>query len=113
MSATSITSAPTVLQGLTKLAYAASWSGTSPVGTLAVQGSGDYAIGANGVVSVAGTWTTMTLNLNGAAVSSLPVSGNTGSALIDMETAVYAIRLVYTKASGIGTLSATINGKVT
>lgn len=114
MSAASITSTPTILRSLTKVSYSASWTGSTPIGTLAVQCSNDYALGANGVVSNAGTWNTMTLNLAGVPVTSVPVTGNTGNGLIDLSggTAAYATRLVYTKTSGTGTLNATFVGKV-
>lgn len=113
MSATSITSAVTILQSVTRISYGLSWVGTVPVGTAAVQVSNDYSVYANGSVHNTGTWTTLILDLNGVPVSSIPISGSPGSAMIDIDgTAVYAIRLVYTKTSGTGTLQAIINGKV-
>ena len=113
MSATSITSLVTVLQSITGCSYQAVWSGTSPVGTLSVQVSNDYALTATGGVANSGTWTTITLNVGGSPASSVSVSGNTGSAFIDIDkTGAYAVRLVYTKGSGTGTLNATIAGKV-
>ena len=107
-----LTSSPTILQSLTRVAYSIVWSGTSPVGTLSIQGSGDYSVDSTGTVLNAGTWTTMTFYVNGAAATSAPVTGNTGNGIIDISTAVYAIRLVYTRASGTGTMTATINAKV-
>lgn len=113
MSATSITSAVTVLQSITSVSYQASWTGTSPVGTLAVQVSDDYLLNAVGVVINSGTWTTIYLNVNGTPASSIAVSGSTGNGFIDIEkTAAYAIRLVYTRTSGSGALTAVITGKV-
>lgn len=113
MSAASITSAVTVIQKISMMSYAYSWAGTSPVGTIAVQVSNDYALDPNGSVANAGTWNTLTFNLNGSAVTSAPVSGNSGSGFIDIDqTGAYAIRTVYTKTSGTGTLQATVNGKV-
>lgn len=114
MSATSITSSVTVLQGLTVGAYTYSWSGTSPVGNIAVQISNDYSILPSGVVNNAGTWVTIYVTLNGAAVvNAIPVTGNTGEGAVEWSTGTYAIRTVYTKTSGIGTLQCVINGKVT
>lgn len=108
-----ITSAPTVLQSISQVCYSVSWAGTSPVGTVSVQASNDYAINANGQVENAGTWATMTLQYNGSAVTSIPVTGNSGNGLIDItDTAAYAIRLVYTAGSGTGTLQAIVSGKV-
>jgi hypothetical protein len=113
MSQASLTSAPTVLSSLSKPSYAISWSGSSPVGTIIVQVSNDYSLGANGLVSNAGTWNTIPfLNSSGAIVSSFAVSGNTGTGFLDIDTAAYAIQLVYTKTSGTGTLAVTIAGKV-
>lgn len=108
-----ITSAPTVLQSLTRVSYAVAWVGTAPVGTVSVQVSNDYSIGPNGIVVNAGTWNTVTLLYNGTLVTSVPVTGNTGNGFVEVnETAAYAMRLVYTAASGSGTLTATIVGKV-
>lgn len=106
------TSLVTVLQSLTKISYALSWTGATPVGTVSVQGSNDYALGANGAMSNAGTWTSLSLQYNGTAVLTIPVSGNTGTGLIDLETGAYALRLIYTAGSGSGSLTAVINGKV-
>lgn len=109
----SITSAPTVLQSISQVCYSVSWTGTTPVGTISVQASNDYSINPNGTVDNPGTWATMTLQYNGSAVTSIPVTGNTGNGLIDItDTATYAIRLVYTASSGTGTLTAIVSGKV-
>lgn len=111
--AANITSSPTILQSITKLSYQAVWTGTTPVGTLSVQVSDNYSLNQDGTQNYAGDWNTLTLNLNGALVTSIPVSGNSGTIFIDVYvTAAYAGRLVYTRASGTGTMSATVNGKV-
>lgn len=111
--AASITSAPTILQQKSMCNYSASWSGTSPVGTLSVQASNDYSQDVTGKVSNAGTWNTLTLELNGQPVQSIPVTGNTGSAMIDLDSiAAYAVRLIYTSTSGTGTMQALIVCKV-
>lgn len=107
-----ITSAPTILQSLTKLSYSVAWTGTSPVGTLSVQVSNDYTLQAQGGVT-GGTWNTLPLNLNGASVTSIPVSGNSGNGFIDIETlSAGAVQLLYTAASGTGTLTATVKAEV-
>jgi hypothetical protein len=108
-----ITSLATILNSLTMASYTVAWSGTTPVGTLAVQASNDYA--ANGAIVVnAGTWNTIPVLLaTGSTVTAIPISGNTGNGEIDLfELPMYAVRLVYTPASGIGTLNAVIVGKV-
>lgn len=106
--ATSITSAPTIVQNLSMVSYDISWSaGSTPVGTMSVQVSNTYSQNADGTVRNAGNWTTLTLSNTPA------ISGNTGNGAIDIDaTAFYAIRLVYTRVSGSGTMLAVINGKV-
>jgi hypothetical protein len=95
------------------MSYGISWSGTSPVGTISVQVSNDYSVGANGKQSNAGTWNTITFNQNGSAVSSFAVSGNTGNGFLDIDQmGAYAIRLIYVATSGVGQLQVTYNGKV-
>ena len=107
-----ITSAPTILQSLTLVNYAVSWTGTSPVGTLSVEASNDCTVAAEGGVT-GGTWNTVPLTFAGSSVDSIPVTGSTGNGMIDIGTlAAYACRLVYTATSGTGTLKATVVGKV-
>lgn len=102
-----ITSAVTVVQKLSMISYDISWTGTTPVGTLAVQVSNTYSQNADGTVKNAGNWQDLTLSTTPS------VSGNTGNGFIDIdETAAYAIRLVYRRTSGVGTLNATVNAKV-
>ncbi len=109
----SITSAPTILQSITEISYEVVWSGTSPIGTISVQVSNDYSVHPDGSVNNAGHWVTATLSVAGTPASSVPLSGNTGEGMIDpFSTAAYAVRLVYTRASGTGTMNAVINGKV-
>jgi len=104
---TILTSKVTVIQNLSMLSYALSWAGASPAGSVSVQASNDYAQDASGAVQNAGTWTTLPLS------ASTLVSGNTGTGFIDIDSqAGYALRLVYTPASGIGTLQVVANGKV-
>jgi hypothetical protein len=89
------------------ISYDCSWTGTSPVGTITVQSSNTYSQNAAGVVQNAGDWNT--LPLSGTA----SVSGNTGSGVVDVTASgLYAVRLVYTPASGTGTLNVTVSGKV-
>lgn len=107
MASASITSLVTIIQKISYVSYAVSWSGTSPVGVFTVQASNDYTQDGSGVVLNAGTWTDVPLS------SAAAVSGNTGNGVIDLDgISVYAIRLVYTKTSGTGTAQATITGKV-
>lgn len=113
MAATTITSTATVLQSLSMASYEVSWTGTSPVGTLALQVSNSFALASDGTVGAAGTWTTVPLELSDAEVTSIPITGNTGNGFIDVTMhAGYALRLLYTKASGTGALTAIFSGKV-
>ena len=107
MSQASITSLVTIISNISMMSYSYSWSGTSPVGTIDVQVSNDYTQNAAGAVLNAGTW-------NSLPLSTAPtVSGNTGSGLIDIDQlGSFAIRTVYTKGSGTGTLTAIFKGKV-
>lgn len=110
--ATDQTSDVTILQSLSRVAYAFSWSGTTPIGTLSLQGSNNYALNPDGTVGNSGTWVTLAVEYNGSVVTEIPVSGNTGTGSIDVTTAFYAIRVFYDRTSGVGTLTGVINGKV-
>ncbi len=113
MSAASITSEATVLQSLSNVSYEVSWTGSTPVGTLAAQVSNSYTVAASGGTGSTGTWTALPLEVSGAEVTSIPISGTTGNGFIDITlNAGYAVRLVYTKGSGTGTLTAIVAGKV-
>lgn len=104
----SITSDVTIIQNLSLIGYDISWTGSSPVGAMSVQISNTYSLNPDGTVRNAGNWTTLTLS---AATN---VSGNSGNGFIDVElTGANAIRLVYTRTSGTGTMNATIAAKGT
>lgn len=103
----------TILRSLSKCSYGLSWAGTSPVGTASVECSNDYSLNPDGSVKNVGTWNTMTFLYNGSLVSSVAISGNSGTGMFDIfDTGIYAIRLIYTFGSGVGTLQAIISGKV-
>jgi len=102
-----ITSKVTIIDNKTIIGYDISWTGTAPVGTMSVQVSNSYSENADGSVRNAGNWTTLTLS------APTPVSGATGNGFIDVDlTGGYAIRLVYTRTSGTGTMNAVICAKV-
>lgn len=108
-----ITSSVTILQQKTVFSYGFSWSGTVPVGTLSLQFSNDYSLNAAGAVKNAGTWTTATFSVSGVPASSIAVSGSPGTAFIDVtKTGAYAMRTVYTRTSGTGTLQCLLTAKV-
>lgn len=103
-----IISKVTIVDNISMISYDISWAGTAPVGLMSVQVSNSYSINADGSVKNLGNWTTLTLS------SPPTVSGNTGNGFIDVDvTAAYAIRLVYTQASGTGTMQAILAAKVT
>ena len=113
--ASTITVQPTVLKNLTMASYSYSWSnGSTPVGTVTLQLSNDYSLNPNGSVNNQGTWTDAYWfdPSVGSYVSSAAVSGDTGNGVIEMETGAYAVRTVYTPASGDGTMTITFVGKV-
>ncbi len=112
--ATDQTSEATILQSISGVAYTLAWSGTSPIGTIAVQGSNDYSLHPDGTEKSAGTWVPIYISVNGTSpAASAAITGNTGSALIEiLKTTVYAIRLFYDATSGVGSLTATVNGRV-
>lgn len=100
-------SAVTVIQNLSLVSYACSWVGTAPIGNVSIQVSNDYTQNAAGVVQNPGTWNTLPLS------ASTAVTGNTGNGFIDIDAnAGYALRLVYTRTSGTGTLNVVIDAKV-
>ena len=88
MSQASCTSASASCEHIGMISVECAWSGTSPVGTLQLQGS------------VSGSaW----FNVG----SSVAVSGNTGCVQVaDVSSAYNYFRVVYTKTSGTGTLTA-------
>lgn len=105
--ASNIISDVTIVQNLSMIGYDISWAGTAPVGSMSVQVSNTYSQNGDGTVRNAGNWTTLTLS------SPTPVSGATGNGFIDVDaTGCYAMRLVYTRVSGTGTMNAVINAKV-
>jgi hypothetical protein len=108
----SLNSLATLKPSMSLINYSISWTGTSPVGTITVESSNDYEVDFAGAVRNAGSWNTLPFtNSAGAIVTSVAVSGNTGKGMININgIGANAIRLVYTRTSGTGTLSSFING---
>lgn len=102
----SITSAVTVIQNTSMISYDISWTGSTPVGSMSVQVSDSYSQNGDGTVRNAGNWTTVPLSATAS------VSGNTGNGFVEVVTGAYAVRLVYTRVSGTGTMNAIVTGKV-
>jgi hypothetical protein len=89
---TTLTSSTVDIREIPGVAVQGYWSGTSPVGTLTLNGSND------GVV-----WT---------AMSSLSVSGNNGSDMFNyVQPNMAYIQIVYTPTSGSGSLNVRVNCK--
>jgi hypothetical protein len=113
MSQSSVASSATVLQGLSMLSYAISWTGSTPTGTISLEFSDDYSISPNGTVLNAGTWNVAPILVNGNIQTTAPVSGNTGNGIIDIaQTGNYASRILYTRSGGSGTMTVIVTGKV-
>lgn len=113
---TSLTSDPSIISNLSKLSYQVVWTaGSTPVGTVSVQVSNDYYLNADGTPGNPATasWDTVALNYNGSVVTTVPITGNSGHGTIDVESlSSYAVRLIYTRASGTGTMNVTYVAKV-
>ena len=106
-------SEPTIMQSLSLLNYAITWTGTSPSGTLELQTSSDYELAPNGTVINAGTWNIAPMGVNGSYATSIPISGNIGIGSIDIiQTGAYAVRLYFTYTSGTGSMTIIVSGKV-
>jgi hypothetical protein len=94
VSTATITSSTLEVKEIRTFAVQAVWSGASPLGTLSIQGSND------------GT------NFKELSGGSIAVSGNTGNDLKNFPDCGYAyVQAVYTKTSGTGTITVTVNGK--
>lgn len=108
-----ITSAVTIISNLSMVGYSYSWTGTAPVGTITVEISNDYSKDAAGNVKNSGTWTALYFSVNGSTANSMPVTGATGTGFADIDAvSAYAIRTVYHRTSGTGTLQVVLNSKV-
>lgn len=111
--AANIISLPSIILGISKVSYQVVWSASTAVGAISVQGSNTYSLNADGSVKNAGAWDTLTFDFEGSPVMSIPVTGTSGSGLLDITaTAIYAIRVVYMATSGDGTITAVVSGKV-
>jgi len=109
-----LTSSVTNIQFLDDVGYQFVWTG-SPVGTIAVQVSADYAQDFSGNVTNSGNWTPITLSYlsGGSFVNSQSIPTSVGSPVY-LDLALLSapwIRAVYTNSSGTGTLTATITAK--
>ena len=108
--ATSINCPPTIIQMLPGISYDISWTG-APVGVFTVQVSNSYRQNADGTVANPGNWTVLPPS---SFRGTYPVpSGTAGNGFLDVVgTEAYAIQLVYTAASGSGSLTVVPCAKV-
>lgn len=108
-----ITSKVTIIDNLSMMSYSYVWTG-APTGTIQIQVSNDYKLNSAGTgVLNPGTWTALTFSVNGTTTNSIAVTGTSGSGFADIDQiGAYAIRTVYTAASGSGTLNSFYNAKV-
>lgn len=101
-----LTSKVTILQMLSLASYSITWSGSTPIGTVAVQVSNDYSENPDGSVRNAGNWSDLPLS------AATAVAGASGTGFIDIDTiAGYALRLQYRRVSGTGTMQVVVSGK--
>ena len=108
-----IVSAPTILNSLTKVSYGVAWAGAGATpGFVSVEASDDCMVKASGNVS-GGTWNTLPFSSSGVIVSSIPLLGASGNGMIDIETlSAYAVRLRFAANASVGSITVTVNGKV-
>lgn len=106
LSQASITSAVTNIQFLDRIGIQLNMTGT-PTGAFQVQISADYSQDDEGNVLVPGNWIPLVLNPSPAA------TGSAAQIYIDiLVTSAPWIRVVYTRASGSGTLNSFITAKM-
>lgn len=80
------------------------FTGTA-AGAFVIQGSLNYSVDPGGNVSNAGTWNTLPTNTLPTANNLAAPAGSSGSSLADIPlTGIPWIRVIYTNASGTGTL---------
>ena len=104
---TTITSKPTIIQKLSLVSYAFTWTVATGTGVVSIQVSNDYELGPAGNVLNPGTWNTLPLS------APTNVTGASGMGFIDLDAnAGYAMRAVYTPAGSTGQMTATVCGKV-
>lgn len=103
--ATDLTSDITILAQKTGASYDLVWTG-APVGTFSVEISNSVTQGSDGAIT-GGNWTPVTLS------TAITAAGTADNAFINLAgLEAYAVRLVYTRTSGSGSVTALICSKV-
>ncbi len=101
------TSAVSTVAFMDNIGILAVWSGTSPVGTIAIDGSADPLVGAGGTAYAPTNWSQIT-----TSPSPISVSGNSGTANVTINQFPFNwIRVRYVFTSGTGTLTANLTAK--
>lgn len=105
-----ITGPATIINTLPGISYDVAWTG-NPIGTFSIQVSNTYSQNVDGTVANAGNWNTLPPS---AFVGTLPTpAGSADHGFIDIVgTEAYAIRIVYTRVSGTGSLTVLASAKV-
>lgn len=95
MATASTTSSSTNVQYTDNIGIVLAWTGSTPIGTITVQGSNDNT-----------NWATLDF---GSAIS---ITGDSGTDLLNINQFPCSyIRIVYTKSSGTGTITASMTTK--
>lgn len=108
--ATSITGPASNINGIPGISYDLVWTDT-PTGTFSVQVSNTYSQDPQGNIIAAGNWNTLPTS---SFTGTYPIpSGSPGNGFLDVVgTEAAWVRLVYTAASGTGTLTVVPAAKV-
>jgi hypothetical protein len=108
--AADVTSPATIIQRLPGISYDISWIGT-PTGTFTVEVSNTYSQDAEGNPANPGNWSILPPS---AFIGIIPApAGASGNGFIDVVgTEAYAIRLVYHRTGGTGSLTVVVAAKV-
>lgn len=105
-----ITGTPTIIQFLPGISYDIAWTGTTH-GTISIEVSNTYSQNSDGTTKNAGNWTVLPAS---AFVGTYPVpSGSAGNGFLDVVgTEAYAVRLIFTRTDGTGTMTVVPCAKV-
>lgn len=104
--ATSLTSAAVEIKNQDNLGVQFHWVTSDGIGTFGVQISSDHMQDAEGNITVSGNWVTLPLT---PAITSASANDD---AYVDLnQLSAQYLRVIYTRVSGTGTLSAIVIGK--
>lgn len=101
--AATITSAATNVEFLDNIGFQIVWTSSDAIGTITIEGSNTY----NPNLNVAGSWFALTFS----PALTQPASNNGNYGISVNQFPWSWIRVVYTRSSGSGTLTATLSAK--